>query len=104
MSMDKVPFSALERLVNNVMSSLPARNQPGKPRGRPRTYKGSLLVTLWLYQAVHGLSYREVLRLAKRQGLSVPSLRAYHYRVRQLDPRIQRRLLEEVNKSLPQQT
>jgi hypothetical protein len=104
MSKDKLPFSALEKLVNNVLTSLPSRNQPGKPRGRPRTYKDSLLVTLWLYQTVHRLSYREVLRLAKRQGLSVPSLRAYHYRVHQLDPHLQRRLLEEVNKSLPQLT
>jgi 23S rRNA maturation-related 3'-5' exoribonuclease YhaM len=48
-----------------------------------------LIITLWLFQILNKYSYRETLEKAKDESFDVPSLCDYHYRVRQLDEKLQ---------------
>ncbi len=76
---------------------------PAQLRGRPRIYEDSLILTLWLYQTLHRLSYREVHSTAKQQGFRLPSWRAYHYRVHRLDAKLLQSLIEAAGKRLLEQ-
>ncbi len=58
--------------------------EPVKKRGRPKTFEDALIVTLWLYQTLYKLSYREVLEVVKHEGFHVPVPGDY-YRVKQLN-------------------
>ena len=42
--------------------------EPVKRRGRPKTFEHALILTLWLYQTLYKLSYREVLEIVKHEG------------------------------------
>jgi hypothetical protein len=100
MRRDKLPLSTIHTLGITLLATLPGLNPPAKRRDRPRIYEDSLILTLWLYQTLHQLSYREVLSIAHQQGFTVPSLRAYHYRVHQLAPELLQRLIEAAGKLL----
>jgi len=53
-------------------------------KGRPRTYSDTLVMTIFLYQILRQLSYREALEEASRVFKKVPCLSTYHYRIRKL--------------------
>ena len=71
-----------------------------RQRGRSQTYSNALILTLWLYQTLYRVSYREVLKVARKAGFSTPSLSTYHYRVRQLSGKLFQKLLAQVEKDL----
>ena len=72
--------------------------EPVKRRGRPKIFEDALIVTLWLYQTLYKLSYREVLEIAKHEGFHVPVLGDYHYRVKKLDEELLKKILDESTK------
>jgi hypothetical protein len=75
-------------------------NKQVKKKGRPQKYEDALIVTLWLFQILNNYSYRETLEKAKNEGFNVPSLCDYHYRVKQLDDKLLKSILEECAKLL----
>jgi hypothetical protein len=70
-------------------------NKQVKKKGRPQKCEDVLIVTLWLFQILNNYSYRETLEKAKNEGFNVPSLCDYHYRVKQLDDKLLKSILEE---------
>ena len=68
-----------------------------KKRGRPHKYGDKLIIALWLYQTLMGLSYRETLALASQQNFPTPSLRDYHYRVKNLDEKLLKVLMDAID-------
>jgi hypothetical protein len=70
-------------------------NKQVKKKGRPQKCEDALIVTLWLFQILNNYSYRETLEKAKNEGFNVPSLCDYHYRVKQLDDKLLKSILEE---------
>jgi len=90
----------LKHLYSFVKSYLQRieNTEPVKRRGRPKTFEEALIVTLWLYQTLYKLSYREVLEIAKHEGFHVPVLGDYHYRVKKLDEGVLKKILEESTK------
>jgi len=53
-------------------------------KGRPKTYSDAFVITIFLYQILKGLSYREVLEEASGVFSKVPCLSTYHYRIKKL--------------------
>jgi hypothetical protein len=75
MRRDKLPLSTIHTLVITLLATLPGPNPPAKRRGRPRIYEDSLILTLWLSQTLHQLSYREVLSFDRAVGIHGSLLR-----------------------------
>lgn len=53
-----------------------------RKKGRPRSYPDVLILSIFLYQILRGLSFRETLEEAKRTFKNIPSLSDYHYRIK----------------------
>ena len=70
----------LKSIYNILQSSL--KEKPPRTKGRPRTYPDSLILAIFLFQILYGLSYREALEEASRHFPRIPSLSDYHYRLK----------------------
>ena len=73
----------LETIYSILKNILKEKTQP-KRKGRPRAYPDTLILSIFLYQTLRGLSFREVLEEAERTFENVPSLSDYHYRVKRI--------------------
>jgi len=60
------------------------KEKPQNLRGRPRIYPEAFIISLFLYQTIRNLSYREVLEEAQHVFGQSPSLFTYYYRVSKL--------------------
>ena len=69
-------------------------------RGRPKTYSDALIISIFLYQTLKNLSYREVLEEAYDILGQSPALSTYHYRVSKLPKSLLKFLLRELAKKL----
>jgi hypothetical protein len=69
--------------------------EPVKTRRRPKSFEDALILTLWLYQTLYKLSYREVLEVAKHEGFHVPVPGDHYYSVKQLDEWLLKKILDE---------
>jgi hypothetical protein len=59
-----------------------------------------LIITLWSFQILNKYSYRENIEKAKDEGFGALSLCDNHYRVRQLDDKLLKNILEACTKLL----
>jgi hypothetical protein len=94
MRKSKLPLKKLHTFVSHFLKRV-GPNKQAKKKGRPQKYEDALIITLWLFQILNNYSYRETLEKAKDEGFNVPSLCDYHYRVKQLDDKLLKRILEE---------
>jgi hypothetical protein len=99
MRKSKLPLKKLYAFVSHFLKRV-GPNKQAKKKGRPQKYEDALIITLWLFQMLNNYSYRETLEKAKDEGLNVPSLCDYHYRVKQLDDELLKSILEECAKLL----
>jgi hypothetical protein len=99
MRKSKLPLKKLYAFVSHFLKRV-GPNKQAKKKGRPQKYEDALIITLWLFQMLNNYSYRETLEKAKDEGLNVPSLCDYHYRVKQLDDELLKSILEERAKLL----
>jgi hypothetical protein len=99
MRKSKLPLKKLYAFVSHFLKRV-GPNKQAKKKGRPQKYEDALIITLWLFQILNNYSYRETLEKAKDEGLNVPSLCDYHYRVKQLDDELLKSILEECSKLL----
>jgi hypothetical protein len=88
MRKSKLPLKKFYTFVSHFLKRV-GPNRQAKKKGRPQKYEDALIITLWLFQILNKYSYRETLEKAKDESFDVPSLCDYHYRVRQLDEKLQ---------------
>ena len=69
-------------------------------RGRPKTYSDAFIISIFLYQTLKNLSYREVLEEAFDILGRRPALSTYHYRVSKLPKSLLKFLLRELARKL----
>jgi len=100
MRRSRLPLIKIYRLVQTYLKD--SQRSHLRQRGRPRRYTDALVLSLWLYQTVWDLSYREVLEEAERAGFPTPALSTYHYRVGALPLERFQRLLIQLGKGLAQ--
>ena len=72
------------KLIHSITKKLLKEKTHPKRKGRPKTYPDALIISIFLYQILRGLSFREVLEEAKRTFKNVPTLSDYHYRVKKM--------------------
>lgn len=78
----------LRTICREVQSILGTKFNEGweKRRGRPREFCDVFIISLFFWQILKGLSYREVLAEAEREFGINPALSVYHYRLKKLIP------------------
>ena len=91
MRRSKLKLKVIYKITKSII-----KEKPLTFRGRPRTYSDVFIISVFLYQTLKNLSYREVLEetsdiLGKR-----PALSTYHYRVSKLPEQMLKALLHEL--------
>ena len=69
-------------------------------RGRPKIYSEALIISIFLYQTLKDLSYREALEEASDILGLKPALSTYHYRVSKIPEKFLKILLQELARRL----
>jgi len=83
----KIALKDIYKLLGTIL-----KEKRSRKRGRPKVYSEILILSLFLYQILKGLSYREVLEEASWVFSSLPFLSTYHYRIK----RLSKKLLQKV--------
>ena len=89
------------KIIFKITQSL-KREKTLVQRGRPKTYTDALIISIFLYQTLKGLSYREALEETSFALGKVPSLSTYHYRISKLPKKLLKILLQDLAKKLLQ--
>lgn len=89
----KLNLKVIFRITQSVITE-----KPSSSKGRPRAYSDVLIVSIFLYQVLRNLSYREALEEASLVLGKAPALSTYHYRISKLP----KQLFKEVLKKLAQ--
>jgi hypothetical protein len=74
---------SLTRLVE-IAEAFCAQHPPPRGRGRPATYSEALVLALWAFKQLHGLTWRQLESVSRQVLPQAPDFSTLHYRVRRI--------------------
>ena len=86
--------------IFNLLQFTLKEGEPIYGKGRPKSYSDILVMSIFLYQILRRLSYREALEEALRVFEGVPALSTYHYRVKKLPKALLQKAITLIAKKL----
>ena len=95
MRRSKLNLNAIFKITQSVISE-----KSPQSKGRPRIYSDALIISIFLYQILKKLVYREALEEAFLAFGQAPRLSTYHYRVSKLPKQLLKVILRKLAQKL----